>query len=131
MTWLFWLLLIVPGVLAAYVLFVRPVLKALPELKAFYAEADGFWAKVWVICRSVTNVWAALLTGLGGLWQYLDPVATALGEPDLKQQILDLLKDHPSIVGYVLMVISGITLAARLRSIGKGVVRCGCSRSAS
>ena len=118
---MFWLLTI-PGLVVAYALFLRPVLKALPTLKAFYAQADGFWAKVWVVCgRSVTNLWAALLGAIGVAWQYLDPLAAALGQPDLKQQILDMVKDHPSITGYVLTAIGAITLAARLRSIGKGV----------
>lgn len=121
MTWLFWLLLITSIAVVAYVLFIRPVLRAVPAFKGFYDEADGFWAKLWVLCgRSITNLWAALLGVIGMAWQYLDPAAAALGQPDLKQQILDLLKDHPAVAGYVVTGIGAITLAARLRSIGKG-----------
>jgi hypothetical protein len=38
---MFMLILIVPGLAAAYFIFLRPVLKAVPAFKAFYAKADG------------------------------------------------------------------------------------------
>jgi len=53
------LLLIAPGLVVAYVVFIRPVLRAMLGLKTFYAEADSFWAKVWALCgKSVTIGWA-------------------------------------------------------------------------
>ncbi len=114
------LIFIIPGLLAAYFLFIRPLLERLPAFKAFYAEADGFWAKVWAICgKSITMVWGAVLTGVGTLFQYLDPIATALGDPDLKSQIMEALKSNPQYLAYALMGISAITIASRLRSIGK------------
>ncbi len=114
------LLFIIPGLLAVYFLFVRPLLERLPAFKEFYAEADGFWAKVWAVCgKSLTMVWGAALTGLGTLFQYLDPLAAALGDPDLKSQIMQSLSANPQYLAYALMGISAITIAARLRSIGK------------
>lgn len=119
MLWL-WLILIVPGVACAYYFLLRPVLHAIPALKTFYAEADGFWAKVWAICgRSVTVLWGLFLTGIGTVFQWLDPIATALGDPDLKAQVMEALKDNPQYLAYVMMGISAITIAARLRSVGK------------
>lgn len=115
-----WVALILPGFIVGYALFLRPVLRAMPQLKDFYAEADGFWQKVWALCgRSVTIVWGLVLQGIGQALQWIDPIASALGDPDLRTQITDTLQTNPKILGYVLMGISFITLAARLRGIGK------------
>ena len=63
---LLWLVLIIPGLIVAYVLFVRPVLKALPALKAFYAQADGFWAKVSALGgHSATIAWSYFMSVVG------------------------------------------------------------------
>jgi len=115
-----WLALILPGAICAYFLFLRPVLHAIPALKNFYAEADGFWAKVWAICgKSATVAFSAFVQAIGWALQWIDPIASALGDPDLRQQITDTLQTNPKVLGYVLMGISAITIAARLRSIGK------------
>jgi uncharacterized membrane protein YuzA (DUF378 family) len=75
---------------------------------------------VWAVCgKSATILWSYLLSALAGLWSILDPLAQILGEPDLKAQIIDALKDHPQLVGYFLMGIAGVTVAARVRSIRK------------
>jgi hypothetical protein len=106
--------LILPGLLAAYFLFFRSILKAIPALKGFYAEADGFWAKVWAVCgKSVTMVWGYFLAAIGAL-------SSALGDPSIMAQITGALKEHPEYLGYVLMGVSAVTIATRLRSIGKG-----------
>jgi hypothetical protein len=119
--WLLWLVLIVPGVACAYYFFLRPVLSAIPALKQFYAEADGFWAKVWALTgKSLTVVWGLFLTGAGTVFQWLDPIASVLGDPDFKAQMMEALKNHPEWIAYALMGISAITITARLRSIGKG-----------
>lgn len=108
------LLFVVPGLIAAYFLFFRSILKAIPALKGFYSEADGFWAKVWAVCgKSVTMIWGYFLAALGAL-------STAVGDPAIMGQITSGLKDHPEYLGYVLMGISAVTIATRLRSIAKG-----------
>lgn len=107
------LLFVVPGLIAAYFLFFRSILKAIPALKTFYSQADGFWAKVWAVCgKSVTMVWGYLLAAVGAL-------SAALGDPDIMGQIANVLKDHPEYLGCVLMGVSAVTIATRLRSIGK------------
>jgi hypothetical protein len=106
-------LLILPGLIAAYFLFFRSILKAIPALKGFYSEADGFWAKVWAVCgNSVTMLWGYFLAAAGAL-------SAALGDPAIMAQIGGALKDHPEYLGYVLMGVSAVTIATRLRSIGK------------
>ena len=116
-----WLTLILPGVVCAYFLFLRPILRAIPELQKFYAEADGFWAKAWALCgKSVTMAWSYFLIGIGALMQWLEPISNALGDPDIKAQVNNALQSDPKILGYVAMAISVITIAARLRSIAKG-----------
>ena len=115
-----WLVLILTGVLCAYVILLRPFLRAIPALKSFYDEADTFWEKVWALMgRSVTIVWGLFMTGVGTVFQWLDPIASALGDPDLKAQVMEGLKNNPQYLAYTMMGISMITIAARLRSVGK------------
>ncbi len=115
-----WFLLIIPGLIATYVIFARPVLRALPALKSFYAEADTFWGKVWAMSgRSVTVVWSIVVAGASMAFDYVDPLAALLGAPDFRSQVMSLLKDNPQYLGYFAMLVSGITIAARLRSIAK------------
>lgn len=115
-----YLIAILPGLIVGYALFLRPVLHALPQLKNFYAEADGFWQKAWALSgKSATIVWGFALSGLGTVFQWLDPIAAALGDPDLKAQVMETLKDNPQFLAYALMGISAITIAARLRSFAK------------
>lgn len=111
-----------PGLIVAYWLFVRPALKSVPAFKQFYAEADTFWAKAWALCgKSITLAFSYFVQVVGWALQLLDPIASALGDPDLRYQITESLQANPKILGYILMAISGITIAARLRSISKSV----------
>jgi len=118
---LLWLLLIVPGLVVAYALLLRPVLRKIPALAKFYAEADGFWATMWAYCgKSVTVAWGYGLGGFGSAMALLDPLANAVGDPGLKDQVTGLLQSNPKVLGYLTITISVITIAARLRSIAKG-----------
>lgn len=113
-------ILVLPGLFALYLMFLRPRLAAYPAFKDFYAEADGFWAKVWALCgKSLTLVWAYFLGIIGMLFDQLDNIATTLGDPNFKQQVSDLLHSDPKYLGYFAMVVSAFTIASRLRSIGK------------
>lgn len=112
------LLLILPGLIVGYFLFLRPVLHAMPMLQRFYDEADGFWQTVWAFCgKSVTMIWALVLQGLSWALQMIDPLASMVGDPDLRQQITDGLQANPKVLGYILMAISFLTIAARLRGM--------------
>jgi len=120
--WLIWLLLIVPGLICLYALIIRGLLHKIPALQKFYAEADGFWAKVWAICgNSLTMVWAHVIGGIGSALELLDPVASAVGDPDFKTQVSNALQANPKILGWVLIGISTVTIVVRLRSITKVV----------
>lgn len=115
------LFFILPGLIFAYFVFLRPVLKAIPALKNFYAEADGFWAKLKALAgNSLTVAWGYFIAGVGFIAQWIEPLGNMVGDPDLKSQITNTLQANPQILGYVLMGISAITIAARLRSIAKG-----------
>lgn len=113
-----WLALTVPGLLVAvYLLVLRPVLHALPQLKTFYAEADGFWEKVWALnWNSLTIAWSYFMTAVGITLEWLEPVAAALGDPDFKAQLADWLQADPKTLGRILMGIAVVNIAARLRS---------------
>lgn len=115
------LIFVLPGLIAAYFIFFRSILKAVPALKSFYAEADGFWAKVWAVCgKSVTMAWSYFLAGVGALMQWIEPIASALGDPNIEARVTGALQAKPEMLGYMLMVISAVTIASRLRSIAKG-----------
>ncbi len=114
------LIFILPGLLAAYFMILRPVLSAMPQFKKFYAEADTIWAKIWVICgKSLTIAWSYMLLGIGGLLNQLDGIAATLGDPNFKNQVTDFLHADPKYLGYFAMVVSAFTIAARLRSIAE------------
>lgn len=113
-------LLIAPGAVCGYIFLLRPALESVPALKQFYAEADGFWQTLWAVCgKSLTIAWSYLLAGIGFAAQAIDPLAAALGDPDLRSQITSVISADPKIIGYVAMAVSFITILARLRSIGK------------
>lgn len=115
-----WLILIVPGLICAYAMVLRPFLHKIPAMQRFYKDADGFWAKVWAICgKSMTMLWGYVLGGLGAVLSLMQPIANAVGDPDLKDQVTNLLQSDPKILGYVTIGISVITIIARLRTIGK------------
>jgi len=50
----------------------------------------------------------------------VDPLATVVGDPDLKDKVTSLLQSNPRVLGYLTIGISVITIAARLRSVAKG-----------
>lgn len=116
-----WLILIVPGLICIYALFVRALLHKIPALQKFYAEADGFWAKVWAVCgKSITMAWGYILGGIGSFFALIDKIGPAIGDPNLnlKQQVTDAFDSNPKIMGYVVIGISVITILARIRSLG-------------
>lgn len=116
-----WLALIAPGAIVAYWLFVRPFLRAMPQLKTFYERADGFWEKVWALCgNSLTIAWMYVVQLIGQALQWIDPIASMFGDPDLRAQVTETLGANPKALGYVLMLISALTIIARLRSFAKG-----------
>lgn len=112
------LILVMPGIAFAYAMLLRPLLHNIPALKDAYDEADGFWAGVWATCgKSVTVIWGYLLAGVGTALSLIDPIAQLLGDPDLKGQITGYLSANPKALGIFAMVVSVVTIAARLRSI--------------
>jgi hypothetical protein len=115
------LIMIMPGLACLYAIVLRPLMHRIPALAKFYIDADGFWAKVWALCgNSLTVAWGWLLAGIGTALSAIDPIASALGDPDLKGEITNALSSNPKILGYITMAISLITILARLRSISKG-----------
>ncbi len=113
-------ILIVPGLIVAYAMVLRPMLHGIPALARFYAESDGFWQKVWAICgKSATMAWSYIVGGVGTAFALLDPIATALGDPQLKDQVTGMLQSNPKVLGYFAIGVSVITILARVRSIGK------------
>ncbi len=113
------LILIVPGLVCAYFFLLRPTLKAIPKFKQFYAEADGFWMKVSALGgHSASIAWGYFLAVAGVVMNWIEPIAQALGDPDIKAQITNSIAD-PKVLGYFAMFVSAVTIAARLRSLVK------------
>lgn len=117
---MWFLLLVLPGLIFLYALLLRPLLHKIPAFQKFYAEADGFWAKVWAICgKSITMLWGYVLGGVGALFELLDKLGPAFGDADLKDKVTQALQSNPKILGYILAGISMVTIAARVRSLMK------------
>jgi hypothetical protein len=77
------------------------------------------FAKLKAFClNSLTVAWGYLLALLGLMLQLVDAAGDVLGDPAIKDQISVAVGD-PAWAGRVLLAISIITLAARLRSIRK------------
>jgi hypothetical protein len=115
------LLFVLPGLIAAYLIFLRPVLRAMPALKEFYTEADTLRQKAWALCgNSLTIAWSYSLIIAGGILNQIDPIAATLGDPNFRQQVAEVLHSDPKALGYFAMTVSAVTIAARLRSIAKG-----------
>jgi len=113
-------LLILPGLVAAYFMLLHPILRGIPALAKFYRDADGFWVKVRALGgHSATLAWSYLVLAIGWLLQWLDSVASLAGDPDFRSEVTNALQADPRILGYVLMGISAITIAARMRSMGR------------
>jgi hypothetical protein len=78
------------------------------------------WCKVKAFClHSLTVAWGYSLAFVGVMMQGIDTVADALGDPNLKDQISASIGDART-TGRVLLGISIVTIAARLRTIRKG-----------
>lgn len=117
-----WLLLTLPGAIVAYYLYLRPFLHTLPKLKSFYDKADGFWQTVWALCgKSATMALSYFVQVVGWALQAVDPLAAALGDPELKTQVTTTLQTNPKVLGYFLMGVSALTIASRLRGLAKQV----------
>ncbi len=78
------------------------------------------WFRLKTFClHSLTVAWGYILALVGFVMQGVDVIADALGDPTLKEQIAASIGDT-RVTGRILLGISVITIAARLRTIGKG-----------
>jgi len=66
--------------------------------------------------NSLTIAWGYLLALAGVILQLVDAAGDVLGDPAIKDQVSAAI-GNPTSAGRVLLVISIITVAARLRSI--------------
>ena len=77
------------------------------------------FAKIKAFClHSLTIAWSYALAVVGGAMSVIDNIGDALGDPSLKDQVNAAIGDA-RIAGRVLLVISIITILARLRSLRK------------
>lgn len=118
---MFWWIVFLFFLLVGGYLVIRPTLAGMPQLKAFYAEADTFWAKLWALAwNSATVIWSYVLAVGGFLFNQIDTLATFAGDPQLKEQISNAFGADTKTLGYVMMGIAFITFASRMRSIVRG-----------
>lgn len=108
------------GAIGIY-LVVRPMLKALPQFRAFYAEADTFRQKVFAIAyNSSTVVVSYAGAAFGFVFSQLDTIASMVGDPRFQTEVSNALGSNPKVLGYCMIGFSAIVFAARMRSIAKG-----------
>jgi hypothetical protein len=75
------------------------------------------WARVKAACRhSLTIAWGYALAFVGLLLSVVDNISDALGDPGVKDQISAAIGD-PRTVGRIFLLISFVTIIARLRSL--------------
>ena len=75
------------------------------------------WARIKAACsHKLTIAWGYVLAFIGGLLSIIDTISDALGDPGLKDQISAAFGDTRT-VGRILLLISLITIIARLRSL--------------
>lgn len=106
------------GIAGIYLAIIRPILEAKPQFRKFYAEADTFWKKVWALAYKSSTVLVAYgQAALGILATQIESIAALFGDPDFKAQFINLVGADTKTVGYILLAISLVTFAARMRSI--------------
>lgn len=119
MIWLFFSSIVV--FILAYMV-IRPTRSALPQLKAFYVEADTFWQKASALAWHKASVaWSYLLFVLGWLVNQLDSVAALAGDPDFREQIANLLGADPKLLSYVMIGVSLLIFINRMKAVGRSV----------
>jgi hypothetical protein len=102
-------------------LVVRPILRATPRFAEFYADADTFWQKVSAFAyNSSTVALAYALWAIGALTSQLDALTLVLADPQVKQQINNVLGGNPKLLGYAEILIGVLFFRARMRSILRG-----------
>jgi hypothetical protein len=75
------------------------------------------WMRIKSCClHSLTVAWGYCLAVTGTLMQTIDTIAESLGDPSLRDQISAAIGDTKT-VGRILLVVSIVTIIARLRSI--------------
>jgi len=78
------------------------------------------WRRIKACClNSLTIAWSYCLAFAGAAMQGFDFIADALGDPNLKDQVSASIGDA-RMAGRILLVISVVTMIARLRSLRKG-----------
>lgn len=117
MIWLFFSSIAV--FILAYMV-IRPTLAALPQLKAFYAEADTIWQKIFALAwRKASVAWSYLLFVVGWLVNQLDTVAGLVGDPDFREQIANALGADPKLLSYVMIGISLLIFINRMKAVSR------------
>jgi hypothetical protein len=77
------------------------------------------WVRIKACClNSLTVAWGYCLALTGAFMQAIDAVADGLADPGLKDQISAAIGDTKT-VGRILLVVSIMTIIARLRSLRK------------
>ncbi len=91
---------------------------ALPQLKAFYAEADTFWQKASALAWHKASVaWSYLLFVLGWLVNQIDRLASLAGDPDFREQIANVLGADPKLLSYIMIGISLLVFVNRMKAM--------------
>jgi hypothetical protein len=108
------------GVLGIY-LVIRPTLKALPQFKAFYAEADTIWQKAFALAyKSATVIVSYVGAAIGFALSQLGTVAALVGDPSFQAEVSKVIGADTRVLGVVMIGFSVIVFAARMRSIVQG-----------
>ncbi|MDC7784747.1 hypothetical protein PQJ75_00580 [Rhodoplanes sp. TEM] len=122
LSWVLFTLFILAVLVAAYVMILRPVLKRIPDLAPFYAEADGFWAKLNVTFTGFRTLALAKLQVVIGwaltvhevvaaILQQLAPTFGALDWTPLSTRLLSAAGVPPDLQPMAMFVLGSVAVA--------------------
>ncbi len=82
-------------------------------------KIKAFFRRLWAMCfHSATIAWSYILGVVGGIFDNIDAVASAMGDPNLNQQINAVVGDA-KLIGKWLLTVAIVNVIARARSMVK------------
>jgi hypothetical protein len=80
-------------------------------------KVKAFFRRLWAMClRSATIAWSYVLGAAGAVMNYIDQLAALFNDTTFGAQVQTVLGD-PKAIGKWLMVVAGINIATRVRSM--------------
>lgn len=104
------------GAALIHVLFLRPALERRGLVRALPPEVATWRDRIAAaVCRSATIAWGWLCVFFGAAWGLVQQAADALGDPEVKTQVMALIP--PEWAWLAVIAFGVVTILARLRTV--------------